>query len=78
MNGQNLKKKVHMNGYNFRYGKYMNGYVFKLRLVYECGGIQGLKPNVRTKNHGKLAKQEHNAEDPPRTNINVGVNIDTV
>ena len=47
-------EKLYMNRYNFRFGKYMNESVFKLRRVYEWGGVRGLQPHVRTQIHGKL------------------------
>ena len=41
-------------GYTFLASKYMNGSCFSLRLVYEWGGVRGLRAHVRTQNHGKL------------------------
>ena len=51
-------------GSNFAMGSiFMGMFFFKPRLVYECGGVLGLQPQVRTLNHGKLLPLPHVVSD---------------
>ena len=36
----------------------MNGSYLSTGLVYECGGVQGLLPHVRTQNRGELPRDK--------------------